>query len=376
MPGSRKIKIAIIGAKGYPIVYGGYDTFVKELSERLSSRGIEVTVYCHRKLFKSKPKMLNGIKLVYTPAIETKSLSQLSHSLLSFVHACFSRVHIILAVNPANGPFGLLTKMAGKKSLINMDGLEWLRPKWKGLGSKYFLFSSRLATKLYDIIVNDSKVMREVYLEKFKTDSRVIAYGANIRYSKNPDLIEKWDLRQMGYFLVVGRMIPDNNVDLILQAFMKSKVNKKLVVVGDAPFNDKFAKYIKEIGKVDPRVLFTGYVFDQNELAELYHNSYLYIHGHEFGGTNPAMLKAMAYGCAILALETPFNREMLAGDNYGLYFPKDEDGLKNKMEELEAKAPQLEQLRSRSREGIKERYNWDLVTDQYEELLKELLETG
>ena len=135
---NKKLKIAIIGSRGYPYVYSGYETLVKELSERLIKKGHSVRIYCHRSLFKKKPKYVNGIELVYTPSIETKFLSQFVNSFFSTIHFCFSNYSIGLYVNSANGPFGVLTRLFRKKTYINVDGLEWLRPKWKGLGSFYF----------------------------------------------------------------------------------------------------------------------------------------------------------------------------------------------------------------------------------------------
>ena len=143
------MKVAIIGSRGYPYVYSGYETLVKELSERLVKRGVRVRVYCHKPLFENRPKVVNGIELVYLPSIETKVLSQLSNSFLSFLHVCFSKVDVVFVVNTANGPFGLITKIFRKPTIINLDGLEWKRPKWKGLGSKYFFWSSKMATKFF-----------------------------------------------------------------------------------------------------------------------------------------------------------------------------------------------------------------------------------
>ena len=186
---NKKINISIIGTRGYPYVYSGYETFVKQLSERLVLKDCNVTVYCHKGLFKIRQKEIKGIKLVYVPTIETKILSQPIHSFLSIIHACFSNTDVVLVVNSANGPFGLLTKLFRIPTAINVDGLEWLRPKWKGLGSIYFKCASKMATLFYDQIINDSDEMRKVYLDLFKRDSKVIAYGANIRKSKNPDLL-------------------------------------------------------------------------------------------------------------------------------------------------------------------------------------------
>lgn len=364
------LKVAILGAKGYPYVYGGYDTLVRELGERLIKKGVDVRVYCHKALFDEKPPVVNGIKLHYIPAIETKSLTQLTHSFLSMMHACLSDVDVIFVVNSGNGPFGLLSKIFRKPTAINVDGLEWLRPKWRGLGSRYFRFASRLATKFYDKVVTDSDEMHRIYLEMFGAESTVIAYGANPANHSDPELLKKWNLKPYDYFLIVGRLIPDNNADLILGGFLRSNTKRKLVIVGDVPFEDEFANKLKNIK--DERVLFTGYVKDPEELKSLYNLSYAYFHGHEYGGTNPAMLKALGYGCAILALDTIFNKEMLQDGKHGLFFKKDFDAVTECIHHVEEMPEKMEELRKIARSGLIARYNWDNVTEDYLKLFLKL----
>ena len=366
------IKIAIIGTRGYPYVYSGYETFVKELSERLVKRDVRVTVYCHTNLFKERPSKVNNINLIYVRTIERKTLSQFVHTFQAMLHACFKRYDVILVVNSANGPFGLFPKMFRIKTAINVDGLEWLRPKWKGVGAKYFYLASWLSTKLYDKVITDSFEMEKVYLTEFNAPSDVIAYGANIRTSVNPELIKKWELDKNEYYLIVGRLIPDNNADIIIREFGSSNSNKKLVIVGDVPYNDSYASNIKSLK--DPRIVFTGYITDQNALAELYHNCFAYFHGHEYGGTNPTMLKALAYGCAIIALDTVFNKEMLDGGKYGLFFSKVESGLKNLIESVERNPTQLDIFRNNSKQRIVENYTWEKITNQYMELFEKMIE--
>ncbi len=367
----KKLKIAIMGAKGYPYVYGGFDTMIKELGERLVARGVHVRVYNHRALFHVRPRYVNGIECIYTPAIERKSLTQLTHTFFSMIHACFSDVDVILVLNSGNGPFGLISKLFGKPTAINVDGLEWLRPKWKGLGAKYFFWASKMATRFYDQVINDSDEMRRVYLELFQTDSKVIAYGANPRESVDSQPIRRWNLESRGYFLIVGRLVPDNNADLIIEGFLRSASQKKLVIVGDVPFADEWANRLKNLQ--DDRLLFTGYVTDPNELAALYSHCYAYFHGHEFGGTNPAMLKALGYGCAILALDTPFNQEMLQNGKHGWYFEKKAEALRTLIEKSEAEPEKMEELRVSARMGLTQKYTWDHVTDQYLEVFDSLV---
>ena len=367
---AKKFNISIIGVKGYPYVYGGYETFIKEISERLIDK-YNITVYCHKRLFSNKPKNVGGINLVYVPSIETKVLSQPIHSFFSIIHACFSKTDLILVVNSANGPFGIISKIFKIPTVINVDGLEWLRPKWKGFGSVYYKFASKMATLFYDQIINDSDEMRKVYLELFKKDSKVIAYGANIRKSKSTELIKKWNLKQREYYLVVGRLIPDNNADLIIKGFLKSNSKRKLVIVGDVPYKDSYASNLKNL--VNNRLIFPGYVKDQNILAELYHNCYVYVHGHEYGGTNPTMIKAMAYGCAILALDTVFNQEMLQNGKFGIFFKKQLLSMTNMFKYCEKENILMDNLRYQSVKGITKKYNWDYVTAQYSEVFKFLI---
>ena len=368
------MKIAILGSRGYPYVYSGYETFVKELAERLVKKGISVTVYCHKNLFDEHPPIVNGINLVYLPTIEKKSLSQFIHTFQSMLHAVFQDYDIILVVNSANGPFGFISKIFRRKTAINVDGLEWLRPKWKGLGAKYFYWASKLSTKFYDVIINDSYSMADIYKKEFNAESVVIAYGANIRYSKNPELIQKWNLKKHDYYLVVGRLIPDNNADIIIREFVASNSTKKLVIVGDVPYKDDYAEKIKSTE--DDRILFTGYIKDQDELSELYHNCFAYIHGHEFGGTNPTMLQALACGCAVIALDTVFTREMCDGDKHALYFNKESGNLKRLIEGVETDDSILKKLRNSSRSRIIENYTWDKITNQYIELFNKMLKSS
>lgn len=360
------MKISIIGTRGYPYVYSGYETFVSELAPRLVQEGYEVTVYCHKGLFNEYPASVNGVNLVYLPAIESKILSQFSHSLLATLHSLFQKVDMVLYVNTANGPFGILTLLFRRRTAINTDGLEWRRPKWQGLGAKYFYFASWLSTKVFDIVISDSDQMAEIYKNQFNCQSLTIAYGANIGYSTDTSAIENLGLEKNSYYLVVGRLIPDNNADVIIRGYRESCAMKKLVIVGDVPYEDSYADHIRSI--CNDRVLLTGYVRNGNFLRELYCNAYAYIHGHEFGGTNPTLLKALAYGCCILALDTVFNREVLNDEQYGLYFHKTTESVKSKIEWLEKNTTQVSIYQAKARDRITEKYTWEQITYQYHQM--------
>jgi glycosyltransferase involved in cell wall biosynthesis len=357
------LKISIIGSRGYPYVYSGYETLVKNIGERMVTGGVQVTVYCHSYLFDQKPKQLNGIHLKYIPTIKSKSLSQPIHSFLAFWHAAFSNADLVLVLNVSNGPFGIITRLFKKPTLINVDGLEWMRPKWKGFGAIYFKWAAKMAVRFMDLIVTDAVAMQTIYKNEFNTDSVVITYGADSNKGASEALLNKRQLQTQDYYLIVGRMIPDNNSDIIIEGFINSSSTKKLVIVGDVPYQDAYATKIKSYK--DDRLVFTGYITNSDELASLYKYCYAYMHGHEFGGTNPTLLKAMANGCAIGAIDTVFSREVLQNDSFGTYFKKDIHSLMHWFQWAESNPIKLMELRAVVSKGLNEKYDWDLVTDLY-----------
>lgn len=362
-------KIAIIGSRGYPIVYSGYETLVTALCKELKDE-FEITVYCHGHLFVEQPEYVNGIKLVYTHGKTGKTVAQFSNSFLSFMDCVKKDYDVVFVVNAANGFFGFFKYFSKAKFIINVDGLEWLRPKWKGLGGKFFKLSAKLACLWYDTIVTDADAMRDIYLKTFNRDSKVIEYGAYIPDGVSNAGLTSLNLEPDSYFLIVGRLIPDNNSDIILKAFLSSKTSKKLVIVGDVPYADEYATNIKNLASSDSRVIMTGYITDQEILKALYQNCYYYFHGHEFGGTNPTILKALAYGCPILAIDTVFSKEVLDNYKYGLPFPKNNQLLTSLIDNLDGKESERKAMKGIGPQRILQRYTWRRIADLYAELFK------
>ena len=351
-------------------MYSGYETLVKALAERWPVQNVELTVYCHAHLFKEKPPMVNGVRLVYIPTINSKILAQPLHSFLAFWHVVFSKIDVVLVLNVSNGPFGIITRLFGKPTMMNVDGLEWLRPKWKGFGAKYFKWAAKMSVRFNDLLITDADAMQAIYLKEFAAKSVVITYGAETSVGANASLLKEWNLLDRDYYLIVGRMIPDNNADIIIEGFIKSNSTKKLVIVGDVPYADAYADKIRSYQ--DPRLLFTGYVRSPEILASLYKYCYAYLHGHEFGGTNPTLLKAMANGCAILALDTVFSREVLQSNQFGYYFEKSANSVNELMNWADAHAAELALRRSIMHQGINEKYTWETVSNLYLYHLKAL----
>jgi glycosyltransferase involved in cell wall biosynthesis len=187
------LKLAIIGSRGYPYVYSGYETLVKALVERLPAKGVEITVYCHAHLFPQKPAMVNGVRLVYIPTLPFKSLAQPIHSFFAFWHMVFTKVDVALVLNVSNGPFGMIARLFGKPTMMNVDGLEWLRPKWKGFGGVYFKWAAKMATRFMDLLITDADAMQAIYLKEFGAKSVVITYGAETSAGADLPYLADWN---------------------------------------------------------------------------------------------------------------------------------------------------------------------------------------
>jgi len=369
------MKIAILGIRGLPSTYSGYETFIGELAPRLVKRGHEITIYCRKALFTERPEEHLGMRMRYLPSIEHKFLSTLSHTGFSILDASFRSFDIIFVVNAANGFFGIIPRVLGKKSILNVDGMEWLRPKWNKVAKSFFKNSARFGTKFYDEIVTDADEMHRLYAREFGIDSVYIAYGANIETSTRPEVLQDYGLESRGYYLIASRLIPDNNADLIVEAFVKSGSRKWLVIAGGADYvgntiERQFLDKLKAIG--NDRVKFTGHISKPGHIKELHCHCYGYLHGHQFGGINPSILKALGFGNLVLALNTPFNSEVLENGKYGILYEKNSADLSVRMQKIEADEKQAGQFRQLAPGRIRERFTWEKITDEYEALFRSL----
>jgi len=364
------MKIAILGTRGIPSGYSGYEGFVEEMGVRLIEMGHEVTVYAHSNMFKNRLKTYRGIRIVYMPCLKGKNTSQFSHSLLSTIHVLFTKADIVFFCNASNGPFGLLLKIFRKRSVINVDGLEWLRPKWGKFAKKYFKFGAWSATKFFDRVITDAKGMQQYYLDEFNAKTTDIAYGAYPQFSKNPKLIEQFGLKPNEYYLIASRLVPDNNADIIIKAFVKSKSERTLAIAGGVPYKNEFVEQLQNIK--DSRVVFLGHIDDQETVLELHLNTYGYLHGHEFGGTNPALLKALSCGNFVIALDTVFNREVLDKGKFGVFFKKSVTGLTEQIDKYDSDESLVKPYRKMARDRIIDNYSWEKIIQEYLEVFSNL----
>jgi glycosyltransferase involved in cell wall biosynthesis len=366
---NRKLRIALMGTRGVPHTYGGYEAFFLELAPRLVERGHEVIAYNRRSLFKEKPSHYKGVRLIYLPSIETKNLGTMTHMLASVIDVLFRKTDVILCVNVANATHLLLPRLFGKNVSCNVDGLDWLRDKWGPVAKKYFYMNAKIVGKICPKgIVTDAYEMHRIYMDNFNTPSACIAYGANIEAGKNPDAVRRYGLESGQYYLIASRLVPENNADLIVDAFSRLKTDKVLAIAGNANYKSDFVDKLKQ--NAGPNVKFLGHVGSVDDVKELHCNCYAYVHGHMMGGTNPALVKAMGYGNMVVALNTLFNQEVV--QDFGVLFEKNIDDLREKLQYVEDNPLIAAEFRRRAPERIRDAYTWDHITDQYEELFLQL----
>lgn len=363
------MKIALIGTRGVPANYGGFETCVEEIGRRLVERGHEVTVYCRKNNYEERLPDYLGMKLVYLPSLRKKSLDTLSHTFVSILHAIFCSYDVFMVFNAANSPCLVVPRLLGKNIAINTDGLEWKRGKWGKSAKRYYKFSEWLATKLTNVVVADSRGIQDYYRSCYGVESRHIAYGAYISKSCKSKLLESIQLSPKEYFLQITRFEPENNPLLTIQAYKKLKTDKKLLLVGGVPYESKYSDLIKK--EVSEGVILPGPIYDKDLLNELWCNCYTYIHGNEVGGTNPALLQTMASGCFTIAINVSFSHNVLR--DAGIYFDNSVEDLTCKMQWALDHPGLLDAYKERAVEYIRADYSWDHVTDGYEALFNELI---
>ncbi|MFN7927485.1 MAG: glycosyltransferase [Blastocatellia bacterium] len=361
------MRIAILGTRGIPANYGGFETFAEQLSTRLVNRGHEVTVYGRKHYASGHERSYQGVNLVVLPTIRHKYFDTVIHTFLSILHATFFRRYdVILICNAANSIFAFLPRLLGVPTLVNVDGLERKRKKWNWLGQKYYWVSEWLSTFLPTAIVTDAQVIQDYYATRYRKDSAMIAYGADVERRAAPEHLLKFGLQSNQYILYVSRLEPENNAHLVIKAYETVKTDLPLVIVGGAPYAEEYIAELKSTP--DPRVKFLGFVFGADYRA-LQQNAYCYVHATEVGGTHPALIEAMGAGNCALVLNTPENLEVMG--EAGISYDSVED-LAAQMRRVLADPAIIHEYRARAMARVRQRYDWEQITNQYEWLLAKL----
>ncbi len=358
------MKIAIIGSRGIPPSYGGFETFTYELARFLVIRGNEVTVVNEKGGYGLKE--IDGIKIIYSKYKKSKKPLRFYYNSLALV----KRDYDIVLVCGVGG--SLFYKLVHGKAIIvtNVDGLEHLRGKYTFIQKLVVRFLQRVATITSDYLVADSEEVKLFWVKKQKISAKKIEafyYGAHISEKYYSSLLDKYRLIKDSYYLIVARLVPENNIEMVINSFSIYAGNKKLIIVGDINDNN----YSKNISKNEYKnVIFVGGVYDKQMLDGLRVNAFAYIHGHSVGGTNPALLEAMASSCICICHDNVFNKEVT--NNEQLYFDS-VSSLKLLLHKLESNG-EREKFKIKAKRRVSENYTWDRVGAQYNDLFQKLIQ--
>jgi len=360
-------RIAILGTRGIPANYGGFETFAEELSVRLAARGHDVTVYCRSG---AEPhSTYRGVRLRNLSTIRHKYFDTIAHTFLSTLHLLAHRVDVALYCNGANAIFTAIPRLFGMPSALNVDGLERKRKKWNRAAKAWYLVSEWLATFLPSEVVTDARAIQDYYRQRYGKRTTFIPYGAETGKVESTAALDELGLEPGRYFLYVSRMEPENHALEVRQAFERVRTDMKLALIGDAPYARDYIREVRDTR--DPRIVMPGAIYGQG-YHELDSHCFAYIHATEVGGTHPALIEAMGRGALVLYRDTPENAEA-AGDA-GIRF---RDDLAEKMEEtLAMSEAERETLRRRARERVARDYCWDAVATAYEVLFRSMRQKG
>jgi len=378
--------IFIIGSKGIPANYGGFETFVEILTLKKKDENIKYHVACmgkdnkefehnNARCFNIKVPNIGPAKAVYYDLVALKNVIKYIRK-----HDIKNAVIYVLAcrVGPFIGYYKKQLNNLGAKLYVNPDGHEWKRAKWNGFIKKYWKLSERLMVKHADLLICDSLHIEEYIKEDYKKHNpytTFIAYGSDTKRSILEDDDEKlknWykekELEVNFYYLIVGRFVPENNYETMIREFMNSSTNKKLAIITNVEKNKFYNELQEKLNfENDNRIKFVGTVYDRELLKKIRENSYAYIHGHEVGGTNPSLLEALGSTKLNLLLDVGFNKEV--GQEGALYWNKEEGKLANLINECDKISyEQILDLNKKAKNRIEEEYSWDKIIEKYENI--------
>lgn len=366
--GNLFMRIAIIGTRGIPANYGGFETFAEECAAGLVSRGHQVTVYARAHYVPRTLHTYRGARLVVLPTLKWKYTDTVAHTFLSVLHALACRYDAILICNAANSIFAWMPRLFGTPVVVNVDGIERHRRKWNRLGKAYYRLGEFLSTCLPNVIVTDARVIQKYYRDHYGAPSVFIPYGTVTHKQQGTDILEKCGLAPGEYFLYVSRLEPENNAHLVVKAFEKVRTSKKMAIVGDAPYAKEYIARVHATR--DPRIVFPGAIYGAG-YWQLQAHAYCYIHATEVGGTHPALIEAMGQGNIILANGTPENAEVL--DAAGILFKKNDlNDLVRLLQDIADNPAKYTGLKAAAAERARTHYSWESVIDQYERLFRDL----
>lgn len=360
-------RVAIIGTRGYPSYYGGFETLVRRLVPHLADEGWEVAVYGRRGATASDdPTRDPRIARIVTPGVESKSLSTLSYGLTACLHAARRRPDVVLVMNIANGYWLPFLAARGIPTVVNVDGIEWERAKWGRAAKAVFRGGARLTARWGGTLVCDSVEIARRWREEFGRTSEFIPYGGT---TAAPDPLP--DLPRRGYALMVARFVPENTVVEFFDAASELSKDRPVVIVGSSGYGGELDERARQLAADNPGIHWLGHLSDDEKLFALWHNAGAYFHGHSIGGTNPALVQAMACGAPVVARDTVYNREVL-GDA-GRFVAPDARSIAEGLRAVLSDPALQDRLSAAAFDRQQQSYTWKLVLDSYSRALEAAL---
>lgn len=318
--------------------------------------------------------MVDGIRCVHTPGIDVRSVSTLSYGLTATADSYRNRPDAVLVLNVANGFYLPMLRRAGIRTAVNVDGMEWERAKWNAAGKQVFRWGASLTARFADEIVVDSQAIGDVWRSMFGVQSTFIPYGAPVVADSSHNRVNQLGLVPGSYVLVVARLVPENNVEVLLEALKVLKRVVPTVVVGSAPNPTDLERELGRLSEASPDFHWLGHLSDDELLTQLWTNCGVYFHGHSVGGTNPSLLQALGCGSPTVAVDTPFNREVIIHPEQ--LCPPEPAAIAARIDAVLTDAQMRERMRDRGRAIVGERYQWSDVCARYATLLLSLAGRG
>jgi len=364
------MRIAMIGIKAIPARFGGFETAVDELSRGLVKLGHRVRVYNRSAMATSPSADYEGVELVKLPTVKSKNLSTIVHAFLCTLHVVFHRVDVVHYFTTGVTLFAPILRLFGIKVVCSVDGTDWQRAKWGRFPRWYLRFSEKLAVMFCQGLISDSKDVMRYYQQNYGASSACIVYGTCEQRSQQKDVLDKFQLRDRGYILFVGRLVPENNVHHLIGAFEKTSTDRKLVIVGDDPWEKEYVRSLKSSG--DTRIVFTGGVYGDG-YAQLQQNAYFFVLPDEVGGTHPALVEAMGYGNCVLVNDTPSNVEVISDCGFHYRGVEGAADLQRKLQQLLDAPDLVAEYRVRALRRAQTHYRWEDVVEQHANVYRQLM---
>ncbi|WP_431133102.1 DUF1972 domain-containing protein [Psychroserpens mesophilus] len=368
------MRIAVIGIRGLPANYGGFETCAEHTTKYWAENGHDVLVYCRKSHYKTHLDQVNGVKLKYINSINIKGVDTLTHAFFSILNLIFfesdyKHVHLY---NSGNGIFIPLLKLFNKKVIISVDGIEWKREKWGLIAKTIHKVGARMAVKFSDKVITDNKEVHDFYKSQFGKGSSIIKYGAKFieKSNINDDYLKKYNLKPKEYYIFIGRFVQEKGLHHLIAAYQKLNTKKRLVIIGDDTANTHYRNEIFKKGEKDSNIIMPGFLYN-DEYEALLSNAYLYVSASELEGTSPSLLAAM--GAKVCALVNGIEENLETIQSAAIAFDKlNYEDLLNKWQYCEDHSQFVDDMAMKGYQHVQSNYRWETISQEYIQILNHL----